>query len=244
MAVVDVIVRASAVHRAMGVAAVDGHGIDAWGHVDGRFYDGRLGDRDDGRSAHLAAQWGLLHRRNDIFADALLVQRNDVRDDRLSLHTTGGDLIQDHAFPDSTAAHCDHVTVADRTGLDGLSVNGGGDPLLGLVLLRVVLVLISVVFIAGIAQQSSGDDADGTTDGRAGPRLVVIFTDNRTCDCSGDAAQGGSALSVVLGLCRRCGAARDQNRQRGQAAADPMAVIRCEPIQEGGSHFRGHQSRG
>ena len=138
----------------------------------------------------------VLHRVDHRFANALLMQRNDVADLQLPLNPAGMDLRDDHRIAQTASRHRNDV-IRGNGRLDGgmlfllLDIN---PLLLGIVL---TLALLGDFLVTGIAQHGAADSPDRSTDRRPGTGFFVIFTDDSAHDRATESAQDRPSLGVL-----------------------------------------------
>ena len=175
------------------------------------------------------ADAGVLHRRDDRFADTLLVQRDDVGDGELSIDAAILDLRQDDRIAEARAAHRGHVR--QRHDALGQRLRGRDDRLLLSGDGRTLLLYGDTLFIGRVAKDSPGNRSDHAADRRAGTGFVVVITDQTSDDRASDSANGRPPLLLdagssvprsVLGV-GQSGEAQDQCKAKRNAKHGKIA---------------------
>ena len=149
------------------------------------------------RTGKVGRQWGLLDSRDDIVADTLLMEGDDLTDFQSTLHPFTLQLTDNQGFAQATAAHVDHVRNAD-TGLRHS------------LLLRIVLLLLLIVrlllqialplqfVVMRLADHATRQGSNGASDENALRHFVVLVTHNATDNRPGQSACRRSVLSMRL----------------------------------------------
>src|SRR6056297_2791162 len=156
---------------------------------------GRLLNHDGRRPVcgdRLTADASLLHRGDDVLANALLVQGDDVRHLKFLSDAALVDLIDDHRIAQPAAGHVDDV--ADRHGGHRLH------DALGLLLLLLVVLLLLLgrpLLVVRVAQDPAGDGPDDSADRRTGTGFVVVIADDPAGDRAGQTAQRRATLFAL-----------------------------------------------
>lgn len=83
-------------------------GPDGRRHVGVPDHDGRS-RADDSHGGRTITGRGALERRDNRFADALTVQKDDVGNLEFPLDAVLANLVQNHCIADATLGHGDHV---------------------------------------------------------------------------------------------------------------------------------------
>ncbi len=161
----------------------------------------------------------MLHRRDHRFADALLMQQDDVVDLQLLLNAARLNLVDDHRVAQPALRHVDDV--ADRDGglpMDLLLLLMGISPLLLGVVLS--LTLLSDFLVASVADHGPADRADRAADSGPSSRFAIIFADDPADNSATESAQNRSPLRV-LSICLLRPDCQGTGHSGGQRETDP-----------------------
>ena len=150
-----------------------------------------------------------LQFRDNVFANALLVQRDDVRHGDRAHIAALTNLRDDDLIAQPATRHGDDVVHRD----------GGCALLLYLILLLGLVVHRTLtrqlgISVGCISQEAPGNRADHAADHGTCAGFVVLITDQTTSDRAGDASQGRAALLSRLRESDRAGQAKDDDRPK------------------------------
>ncbi len=180
--------------------------------------DGRSWARDRNSRSRRSRS---LKRRDDTFADALLVKRDDIGNNQLADVTALSNLIVDDLIAQAAARHGNHVLQGNGRLNHGrllcLSVLIG----LGVLLIDLGVLVSSLstpkfsVFVSGIAKNPSRNRAYDAADRGTGTCFVVMIADQSAGDGSRQTTKGRTALFVGLPVGLSAKSDRENARQRG-----------------------------